>query len=155
MRDGSKSGTDTAVDEALAYQAARTFLDRVSQRGYEPDAAWSMLDASYIHRMGWVSASEFASSDVGQPFAFGHVSISSQVGWVADVGGRGTLPKPKYRDFLLARAGITATECSERSRQRLARSTWFLTLIPDEGNAPAYVLVVHRPQGYRVLSSDV
>lgn len=146
---------DTALGEPQAFKAARTFMDRVSRRDYDAHAAWSMLDASYIDRMGWASASEFASSDEGQPYPFAHTSVSSDAGWVADVGGPGTLPKPKYRDFLLARAGITAGECSERSRKRLARSTWFLTVTPDGGNAPAYVLVVHRPRGYRVLSSDI
>lgn len=146
---------DTALDEPHAFQAAQTFMDRVSRRDYDADAAWAMLDASYLDRMGWASASEFASSDVGQPYPFAHVSVSSHAGWVADVGGPGTLSKRKYRDFLLARASITARECSERSRKRLARSTWFLTVTPDGGNGPAYVLVVHRPRGYRVLSSDI
>jgi hypothetical protein len=146
---------DSTDDERAAYGAGRDFIRAMSRRSYDPRAAWKMLDAWYVDRMDWSGVGDFAGSDIGRPYPRAGTRVSKQAQFVAEVGGPGTLPHPKYRDFILARAGVTRAGCPEPLRDKIAASLWYLTLTPIGGNAPAYVLLVHRASGYAVLSSDI
>jgi hypothetical protein len=146
---------DSADAEPSAYEAGRDFVTAVSRRSYDPRAAWKMLHPWFVHRLGWSGVVEFAASDEGRPYPLSGIHVSEEAVLVSEVGGHGTLPHPKYRDFLLARAGVTRSACPEPVRDKIAASLWYLTLTPIGGNAPGYVLLVHTRSGYLVLSSDI
>jgi len=133
-------------DAGSVYQTGLEFLRSLSPASYDPQTAWAMLDLWYVARMGWSSEAAFASSSEGEPYSTRGIEVS---------GRAERLTGPRMSAFLLARAGITAANCSVQARQLIAASAWYLTLVPKGGNAPAYILIVHERSGYRVLSSDV
>jgi hypothetical protein len=140
---------DPAMGASRAYTVACRYLDAISTATYDPRVAWRLIDLWYASRMGWSSFPDFRASDEAKAVDLSNVEISPGPAlFVADA-------RRRDGSFILARASIIRSTCSADSLQRVAQSTWYVTISANGGNGIAYVVVVHDGFGFRILSSDV
>jgi hypothetical protein len=141
-------------DAARAYRIVMAYLGTRHPDSYHPEAAWGMLDAFFVEKWGWSTPTEYTRSEFGGPFSGEGLLIHDEVHRL-DRLRTSAGDRSEVYDFFLSRVGITSEICGREDRRRLTRSMWELEIDPVGGNAPAYVIVVHRTDGFFVISSDV
>jgi hypothetical protein len=133
------------ADEGEVHLTATTFLSSLTRRSYEPRMAWELLDPWYKLMNGWSSVADFASSDAGGPRILRRLDISDRAFMLS------ATPRAN-RHFVAARSGVSG--CAREDQGALVASMWYVTLVPRGGISPAYLVVVGRPSGFRILHVD-
>jgi hypothetical protein len=136
-----------AGDEGQAVSTAVRFLRSLTPSHYDPHVAWSMLDNWYSAEMGWHFTAQFTRSPEAQKRSLDGIKSVRTASLLAN-------DRRVQRTFILARTGITSETCDESELKALVRGVWYVTLWPKGGNAPGYVVMVHRSSGYTVLHAD-
>jgi hypothetical protein len=140
-----------SADESKVVATARRYVRATHDPHFGARTIWVLSDHWWREANDWSSPQDVRGSESGGPFK------ADPLGFVSDyaqpiASRNGNLDPTEARDFLLARVGVSPTECDALLRSQIAEATWYVVHGCRDCTL-AYALVIHRSSGFKILGA--